>query len=390
MKLALLWQPDNFKKSEVIMFRIAIYDKNRKQQALLLDYIARDVEIEDDYETETFTEERLIRQRIEQIDFKFDLIFIVMSGKETVGLELAEYLRKHNVDIDIIFLADTADHIMEGFRYRAFNYLVGEIDYERFAYEMSQYLAEKRKYQKDYLSVSIHGKQQMIVLNLVKYFVSDVRKVIVYFQDERPNLEFYGKLNDIQSQLEEMGFLRCHQSYLVNMRKIERLAGDTLVIQDEELPISRKYAEHVKEQWNKFNRHHYDNNAKSKSLQQLSGDNSTVILTKNYPLGTKKYGILIGIQGPRQNDVFRLYHRENSYLGRDDRQCQIVIQEKTVSRRHCRIYFDEKEQCYYVCDYSSNGTYINNMVRLPYGEWTRVERDTLIHLTTENCTFLLG
>lgn len=371
------------------MLRIAIYDKNRKKQAVLLDYIARDVEIEDDYETETFTEESLIRQRVEQLDFKFDLIFIVMTGTETLGLEMAEYIRNRNIDVDIIFVADTADYITEGFRYRAFNYLVEPIDYDRFAYEMSQYLAEKRKYQKDYLSVSIHGKQQMIVLSLVKYFVSDVRKIIVYFQDDRPSLEFYGKLNDMQSQLEEMGFLRCHQSYLVNMRKIERLAGDTLVIQDEELSISRKYADHVKEQWNKFNRHHYDSSAKSKSLHQFSGDNSTVILSQNYPLETKKYGILLGIQGPRQNDVFRLYHGEKSYLGRDSSQCQIIIREKTVSRKHCRIYFDEKEQCYYVCDYSANGTYINNMLRLPHEEWTRVERDTLIHLTTKGCTFLL-
>lgn len=374
------------------MLQIAICDADKKRQAMLLDYIARDIEIEDDYVTECFDSGDMVRERVEEMDFRFDLIFIGLDEANIAGLETASYLREKNVDIDIIFIADSAESITEGFHYRAFNYLVMPVDYERFAYEMSQYLLERRKYQKNCLSVSINGKQQMVLLNTVKYFFSEARKVTIVFQNGGANLSFYGKLNDIQEQVEELGFLRCHQSYLVNLYKVDQVSGEILTMQNEEFTISRKYADHVKTVWAKFNQRQYKGKTYgSHHLEELSGDSqSTVILTKNYHMGIKKYGILVGVRGGRKNDTFRLYDGEKSYLGRDTEQCQIIISEKTVSRRHLGIYFDEKEQCYFICDYSSNGTYINNMIRCPKGEWFRVERDTLLRLTSDDCVFLLG
>ena len=57
------------------MIRIAICEKDKKQQAQLLDYIAQDVDIDDDYVTECFDRIESVKNRIEQGDFKFDLLF---------------------------------------------------------------------------------------------------------------------------------------------------------------------------------------------------------------------------------------------------------------------------------------------------------------------------
>ncbi len=59
-------------------------------------------------------------------------------------------------------------------------------------------------------------------------------------------------------------------------------------------------------------------------------------LTKNYSFGIKKYGMLAGMRGGRQNDTFRLYHKEKCYLGRDDKQCHVVIAEKDSEQKTLR------------------------------------------------------
>ena len=50
------------------------------------------------------------------------------------------------------------------------------------------------------------------------------------------------KMCDLEERLKDIGFLRCHQSYLVNSRKILELNGaDLVLIGKERVPVSKKY-----------------------------------------------------------------------------------------------------------------------------------------------------
>ena len=137
------------------MLRIAICDRDKRQQSELLGFIANDTEIGDDYVTECFSNARMVQERLEGHDFNFDLLFLGLdvAGKE--GLALAAYMREQKVDIDIIFIAENDEFIAEGFRYRVFNFIVKPVTYERFCYEMAQYLKERRENQSEYLSVLV-------------------------------------------------------------------------------------------------------------------------------------------------------------------------------------------------------------------------------------------
>ena len=114
----------------------------------MLDYVARDADIDDDYTTECFENAENIKQRIEFGDFQFDLLFLEVDENGRAGLELAEFLRERKIDIDVIFIAESAKYITEAFRLRAFNFIVKPVDFEKFRYEMKQYLNEKKNYQK--------------------------------------------------------------------------------------------------------------------------------------------------------------------------------------------------------------------------------------------------
>lgn len=380
------------------MLRIAICDRDKRQQSELLGFIANDTEIGDDYVTECFSNVRMVQERLEGHDFNFDLLFLGLdvTGKE--GLSLAAYMREQKVDIDIIFIAENDEFIAEGFRYRAFNFIVRPVTYERFCYEMAQYLKERRENQSEYLSVLVQGKEQMIALNLVEYFTSDARRIGAVTANRKEPLWFYGKMNDLEDKIARYGFLRCHQSYLVNIQKITGMTSEQVQTKNGVFPISRKYSMSVREEWETHKKVYHakrmdkdaSNNHSGRRSEIVAADeNSTVVITKNFAMGTAKYGIVVGIRGARQNDTFRLYQDEEMIMGRDGKQSQIVLNDSTISRKHCGIRFDGKEQCYYVCDFSSNGTFAGGRQKLEKNKWSRVERDTLIQLVNDKCSFML-
>lgn len=241
------------------MLRIAICDSDKSIQNQLLDYISRDADIEDDYVTECFDSILDVQKRLEKKKFCFDILFLMIdeSGKDSIAL--IEYIKERKFDVDVFFMAKTMDFFSEAFRCKAFSYMVKPLEYNKFVYEIEQYLQKKKQYKKDYLSVMVRGREQLIPLNDVLYFTSDVRKIGAFFLNDEKVIWFYGKLDELERQLKSYGYLRCHQSYLINMHKIEGIQGNKVITFGGTFPISRTYKEKVKEQWKYIRERLYHN-----------------------------------------------------------------------------------------------------------------------------------
>lgn len=90
-------------------------------------------------------------------------------------------------------------------------------------------------------SIKKQDRTEHVLLSQVRYFVSDRRKIKTIFLSG-DSVEFYMKMKDLDEQLSSSGFLRCHQSYLINMKQI--LYWDECnitLIGGEIIPVSRKY-----------------------------------------------------------------------------------------------------------------------------------------------------
>lgn len=379
------------------MLRIAICSGDKKQQTQLLDFIARDSDIEDDYMTECFDSMANAKERISSGDFGFDLLFLEIDENGTEGLKLTEYIREKKIDIDIFFVGDSMKYVTEAFRYRVLNYLLKPLEYDMFQYEVKQYLVERNRQNKDFLSVAINGREVVLPLNSILYFASDNRKIGAFFTDGSEEVWFYGKLNELEKNLEKYNFVRCHQSYLINGKKIDKVADGYVYAGNREFIITRKFQENVEKKWEKIKHERYDMFDTIVAQGIEDGDdnatwiagNLTMLEARTENMDGARYGLLVGIQGSRQKISFRLYHEEEAILGRDSKQCQIVISEREISRKHCGVKFNLKEQCYYVCDYSTNGTIVVGMGKLPQNTWVRVAKDSVLQLVNGKCSFLL-
>ena len=156
---------------------------------------------------------------------------------ELNGITLAEQIRKYDPRGYIIFITVRADDMQLTFKYKveALDYIV-KGDFGATERRLRECIANA--YEK-YTSKADRGKfvfkiadNRTIALDkggilFFETLKASPRKLCVYSTDSR--YEFYAKLSDIEKVLGG-GFVRCHRSYIVNVKNIESVNRRTNVV----------------------------------------------------------------------------------------------------------------------------------------------------------------
>lgn len=100
---------------------------------------------------------------------------------------------------------------------------------------------------------------------------------------------------------------------------------------------------------------------------------------------------IFGLSGMYSGSSFDIAPNQQICIGRDPAYCQIVISSggESVSRKHCLIQYDGNAGCFYVTDYSSNGTFLENGTRLSRNVPTPLYAGTVIILGSRSNVFRL-
>ena len=100
----------------------------------------------------------------------------------------------------------------------------------------------QRREQSDYFTFKFEGAIMKIPYSHISYFESSAKKVTLHLYNSPKKYYITAKLDDIQS-VAPSGFLRCHQSCLVNMNYIRYFDSPNkriIALPNEEIPISRR------------------------------------------------------------------------------------------------------------------------------------------------------
>lgn len=226
------------------MLYLGICDDEKKHREEIHQMFSRALFAYDEMEVAYFQSAEEVIEAIEHNQFQVDLLLLDIHMPKKSGLNLAEYIRKNHIDVDIIFITISSEHVFDGYTYQAFTYLLKPLEYPRIKEEVKRYMALKDETQ-DCLHININGRSEKVLLNQVFYITAEGRKVVFHKRDGE--LSAYAKLNDLEETLSEFGFLRCHQSYLVNIKFIQSHARMSLTVAENEIPISRRYIESVRD-----------------------------------------------------------------------------------------------------------------------------------------------
>lgn len=182
-----------------------------------------------------------------------DLIFMDIALPKLDGMKTARILRRNNVDASIIFVTEREDMVYQGYEVRAFAYLLKSQVEEKLENTMRFYLEEQAKNSKQYLLVKKHKRKERIPLKAIKYLVSDKRKIHAVLEPPYESTDFYMRMSEAEECLRGVGFLRCHQSYLVNVHQILYRDGNNLALAGNvKIPVSRGYRKKVNQRFERL------------------------------------------------------------------------------------------------------------------------------------------
>lgn len=182
-------------------------------------------------------------------NISYDLVFLDIYMNNHLGIDVAKKLREIKYEGDIVFLTSSPDYAIDSYDVNASGYLLKPHSYEKLKavmdriikkYEISTYIIHQRK------------NSTRIPYNEILYVESCNTKCILHRQNGK-NYVIYKKLCEIEKELDDQRFIRCHQSYIVNMNHIQHadtqftlFNGEIIMIRQKDIrAIREKYLEYI-------------------------------------------------------------------------------------------------------------------------------------------------
>lgn len=217
------------------MLSIAIVDDVRSEAEYLASFVER-------YGNENNEKMKIARFKsgfdfLDGYKAVYDAVFLDIEMPDIDGMAAARKLREFDNDIIIIFVTNIAKYAIQGYSVGALDYLLKPPKYADIKMRMN--IISKRKRLNDYsIVIPYQGGERKLTSGEIVYVESRGHDII--FHTDGDEILWKGTtLKRVESELTEHGFYRCNNCYLVNLRYCTEIKDNSVMVNSEELQISR-------------------------------------------------------------------------------------------------------------------------------------------------------
>ena len=173
----------------------------------------------------------------------FDIAFLDIYMDDAMGNEIAHKLRAMGYQGEIVFLTASPDFAIESYDVDASGYLLKPLDYGKLTMVMDRIT---RNIDPSTYQIRQRTMVTKIAYHEILYIESSNSKCMLHTASGR-TYTIYKTLNTIEKELGDRRFLRCHQSFLVNMDYIKQIDKQFLLSNGEYIPIRQRGVKPVRQ-----------------------------------------------------------------------------------------------------------------------------------------------
>lgn len=167
----------------------------------------------------------------------FDLMFLDIQMPNLNGIALAKKLREQSAKCELIFVTILKEYVLYAFEVEAADYIYKPIELHRLEKALKRVMKRLEKQYKKCIFVQTKNYRKTIYLEEIYYIEVINRKIYVYTQNGM--IEYYGKLQEVQCQLDER-FIKCHRSYIINIDYLSHYENGMIQMKNGSIvPVSR-------------------------------------------------------------------------------------------------------------------------------------------------------
>ena len=223
------------------MRKIAICDDSKLDRQLLK--VVIQIYFENNEEEFKIFEYELGDNLLDDIEVELLFLDIIMNG-----MKIARKLRDIQFKAPIIFLTAHADYAVEGYEVYVAGYLLKPYDTNKLTLLLDEVL--QRSVQKR-IAVKVKKQHRYLEINDIMYVESDKHVLNIHLKDSRV-IQTTEKLSELEKTINSKRFIRCHQSYLVNMDYIKDAKTDFILSNDIRIPIRVRGRKEIIERYHKY------------------------------------------------------------------------------------------------------------------------------------------
>lgn len=183
-----------------------------------------------------------------------DLLFLdIQIPNEMSGMEIAKEIRRKNEYVPIVFVTNYAEYAYEGYCVNAIRYLRKPLNQEDINACMDIAWRQWNSAQEKFISIGASSQSICFPMNAVVYAETIAHTLIIHTSDNIESYETRASLEQLESKLPEENFVRCHKSFIVNLRYVRKYkAGIITVASGAEIPVGRKYTQKFSERYRQY------------------------------------------------------------------------------------------------------------------------------------------
>ncbi len=218
------------------MIRVAIVEDDLSCVQQLREYLSRYQKSSgEDIEVAVYPDGMAV---VEQYRPVFDVLLLDIEMPRLDGMAAAREIRRTDPEVIMIFITNMARYAIKGYEVNALDFVLKPINYFAFSLKMDKVASILRSRRQECLVVSTEDGLVRLSTGEILYIEVISHRLHIHTLGE--TYVMAGTLADMERRLADVHFARCNKGYLVNLRNITRIKGNTVLVGRDELLISRR------------------------------------------------------------------------------------------------------------------------------------------------------
>ena len=219
------------------MIKIVILEDEEQQAARTIEFLrCYEKENGDPFDVKRF--DRAI-DLVDNYRCDADILLLDIQVPDMLGIDAAKRLREMDENVIIMFLTSYAQYAIEGYSVEAMDYILKPISYASFSAKLARAIRMVRQRQAEGTMVSIKTKSEIHRFpSSGLTYIEVVNHTLVFHLTDGTALKQWGSLGTFEKELADDHFVRCNSGYLVNLKYVESVEGDCVILKGIPLKIS--------------------------------------------------------------------------------------------------------------------------------------------------------
>jgi len=167
----------------------------------------------------------------------FNLIFMDIDMPHINGMKTAQQLRKIDTKVQLVFVTKLAKFAINGYEVDATSFIIKPFTYFMVENCLNKVCKKISQSASHVIILSVGSTIKKIPVDEIIYI--EVMNHSCVFHSFYENIKVRRTLKSVEEELNDSGFSRCNSCYLINLKYVEKIDADMVLINGTSLIISR-------------------------------------------------------------------------------------------------------------------------------------------------------